>query len=654
MIPQIGDVVIGLAVALSWATAAVGLAQPGRARLIRGLQIGAAATSVAALTLLTVLMLPASPTIAYAAEHAAPADGPLGYRIAAVWAGQQGGLLLWVAEAALIGLLLRPTRQPRGVAIALAVQAALLTIAALGRPFAPPAPDARIAGLNPLLQHPMMLIHPPMLFLGYALLAIPYALTVGALLDRTPRTWLEDVRPWLLVAWLALTAGNGFGSLWAYKTFGWGGFWAWDPVENTSFVPWVLCGAAVHALWLARFSPIWRRWAAVFAVGGFIAVLYGSFLARSGLLAGASVHAYVAGNTLYVWALGVLLFGGLGVAALALVLGGRAWTGATAAAGAPAETAGGVWAMTAIVLLVLVGMSLPMVGDAPPASAYNAATLPFGFVMMGLLAVRTRPRPSLTRAASGVLIAAVVAIALAIFAALRLPARSGMLVALPLVFAPLTLLASLAVALRALIALITRARTVRRVGAEVAHLGLALMLCGALLAGYQSVSATSFFPLGEEQQLGRHTVTVSAVAAHNGSTGAALVDGHAGEFAIESNERFNIDLRRAFISPRWWGDIYLTPMSVLAEPTPLEEAWPEPAEATEAAEATPERPEADTPDATAGAMPDEGMSEMPAGAMLEVSFKPGMPLLWWGMRLIALGLLLTLLGGRPARREDAT
>ncbi|MCX7599956.1 MAG: cytochrome c biogenesis protein CcsA, partial [Armatimonadetes bacterium] len=444
--PQVGLYSVLAGAVSAWAGAALALWRPKSARLLRGAQALTAAFCAAGFFILMVLVARADARVVYAVEHAAPKDAALGYRLAAVWAGQAGGLLLWAFEAAVVALFLRPAAMPRAVGVLLAIEGCLLGMVAMDNPFGPPRPGAT-GGMNPMLLHPMMLIHPPMLFLGYALLAVPYAVTVGALLDRRPDTWPQQVRPWVLVGWLALTAGNGFGAEWAYKTFGWGGFWAWDPVENTSFVPWVLAAVTVHCLWLAQRDDRWLPPAAVTAMASFLTVLYGSYLARSGALAGASVHAYVAGERLMQYALLTVLLGAAAVGASVMVARWGSWRKWTlyevvSAAGVPVwetfpvasdsaavEGAGGtasvsrgapggresdareasgeeeaygatrevatgwcVGAMAVIAALVLAGMSLPMAGLSPSPTLYNTVLLPVAVAIVALMTRMAAPR----------------------------------------------------------------------------------------------------------------------------------------------------------------------------------------------------------------------------------------------------------------------
>ncbi|MHB1190055.1 MAG: cytochrome c biogenesis protein CcsA [Armatimonadota bacterium] len=371
-----GNLLLACAALAALAASLLGGFRPAEHRKLRRLQWILAPLSLAVLGILAWLVYAGDPNTVYAAEHAAPVGSPVGYRIAAVWAGQAGGLLLWSLETVLISLLIRPNRQPRTVAVLSAIQSSLLLVSALGNPFrqgTAPSP-----GLNPLLMHPMMLIHPPMLFLGYALLSVPFAITMEGLISREMGPWAARLRPWVLAPCLALTIGNGFGASWAYRTFGWGGFWSWDPVENTSFVPWLLALATVHGIWLSRFSTAWLRITAACSLFGFISVLYGSFLVRSGLLANASVHAYAGGESLLKWALALLLVGGT---ISSTFLAASRWRGMRAEhQERPRHAAPVSWgniAMLVMAMLVLAGMTLSAFGLSPTPALYNLALMPF-------------------------------------------------------------------------------------------------------------------------------------------------------------------------------------------------------------------------------------------------------------------------------------
>jgi cytochrome c-type biogenesis protein CcmF len=561
---------------------------------------------------LTWLVASGDLSVAYAAEHAAPPGAGLGYRLAAVWAGQAGGLLLWCVETALVALAVRPRTQPRAVAILCGLQACLLGLAAVANPFAPAVAGAAAPGLNPLLQHPMMLIHPPMLFLGYALLAVPFAITLGALAERDPAAWPARVRPWVLVSWLALTAGNGFGAVWAYKTFGWGGYWSWDPVENTSFVPWALAAVTVHALGLAARDRRWLRPAALAALGGFLVVLYGSFLSRSGLLAGASVHAYVEGEPFFVWALGLLLAAGVGLSAVLLLRAGPKW--APAEAGEPPESAATAWGMrlvAGLALVVLAGMSLPMVDLAPQTTAYDTAALPFALGFMLLLAWPKRWQGPGAEAVARVVVIGVFALLL-IGAGLGVALGAGAPLGVGVLLAPLLAVACLVVLVRSLGQLLVTRRSLRERGAALAHFGLAALLLAALVSGYLAFSQQEFLPLGGEITAGGHTVKLERLSQPNPAVARAdiTVAGRPGVLEEEQSPAFAMPLRRAWILKAAWGDLYLTPLKILLAPSEVEG------------------------------------QPVPAGVMLEYTIKPGMRLLWLGMWCLAAGMLGAVVGKR--------
>lgn len=304
----------------------VGMVRPSKRRWLQASQVITLSAALGAFITLCYAMLTGDTTLAYVAHYRAPAAASWGIRVAAVWAGQSGGLLLWCLEESIVALFVSANFQPRAVALLLGLRAILFTLILINNPFAIAAKPV-VGGLNPMLNSSLMVIHPPMLFLGYAILTIPYAITLGALLDGIPQQWIPRVRPWLLVAWLALTAGNGFGALWAYRTFGWGGFWSWDPVENTSFVPWMLVTMAVHGGYIARRYASGARWMAICAMAAFISVLYGSFLARSGLLGNASIHAYTADEHFLSWALGVLILITIAMSATGLAIRWKQWGG---------------------------------------------------------------------------------------------------------------------------------------------------------------------------------------------------------------------------------------------------------------------------------------------------------------------------------------
>ena len=256
-------------------------------------------------------------------------DTPTFYKLTAVWSSQAGSLLLWVLLLSLFGsAVLYLTRRrhhevaPWATAVLGAVAVfflALLLFIPEARPFATlnPAP-AEGAGLNPLLRHPAMMFHPPMLYTGYVGFAIPFAFAIGALITRrTNADWIRSTRRFALVAWTFLGFGILLGALWSYTELGWGGYWAWDPVENAALMPWLTGTAFLHSIMVEEKRGMLRRWNVALVIATFVLAITGTFLVRSGILD--SIHAF-GESTLGAW---FLAFIGVAVAGSAALVVSR-------------------------------------------------------------------------------------------------------------------------------------------------------------------------------------------------------------------------------------------------------------------------------------------------------------------------------------------
>ena len=225
---------------------------------------------------------------------------PLHYRVAGAWGGHEGSLLLWcvmlgvwMSAVALFSAHLPEEMAARVLGVMGLVSAGFLAFLLFtSNPFDrlfPAPPDGR--DLNPLLQDPGMVIHPPMLYMGYVGFSVAYAFSVAALLSgRLDAAWARWSRPWTTVAWVFLTLGIALGSGWAYYELGWGGWWFWDPVENASFMPWLVGTALIHSLAVTEKRGAFRSWTVLLAIIAFGLSLLGTFLVRSGVLT--SVHAF--------------------------------------------------------------------------------------------------------------------------------------------------------------------------------------------------------------------------------------------------------------------------------------------------------------------------------------------------------------------------
>ncbi len=241
---------------------------------------------------------------------------PLAYRVAASWGSHEGSLLLWVLMLAwwtfAVSAFSRHLPEDT-VARVLGVQGVisagfLLFLLMTSDPFDrlfPPAADGR--DLNPLLQDPGMVFHPPMLYMGYVGFSVAFAFAIAALLGgRLDATWARWSRPWTTLAWCFLTVGIALGSWWAYYELGWGGWWFWDPVENASFMPWLVGTALIHSLAVTEKRGAFKSWTVLLAIVAFSLSLLGTFLVRSGVLT--SVHAFATDPARGVFILAFLVF----------------------------------------------------------------------------------------------------------------------------------------------------------------------------------------------------------------------------------------------------------------------------------------------------------------------------------------------------------
>ena len=222
------------------------------------------------------------------------------YKFAALWSGQEGSLLLWAWLLSAYGFVLRMRHRVdvRLTAFASVIMAAiqvffllLLTIGAPPFSIAPGPMATDGAGLNPLLQYPEMVIHPPMLYLGYVGFSVPFAFALGALMMRYPgEKWIHITRRWTMVTWMFLTCGIFLGAHWAYSVLGWGGYWGWDPVENASLMPWLTGTAFLHSVMMQEKRGMMKNWNVWLIFSTFMLTILGTLLTRSGAVS--SVHAF--------------------------------------------------------------------------------------------------------------------------------------------------------------------------------------------------------------------------------------------------------------------------------------------------------------------------------------------------------------------------
>ncbi|HID63466.1 MAG TPA: heme lyase CcmF/NrfE family subunit [Anaerolineae bacterium] len=291
-----GTVLLALIVSVYAAVAALVGQRRGRPELVQSAHNGVLAvaglTSVAAAILLY-LLLALDFRVQYVYEHVSSHLAPV-YRVSAFWAGQEGSFLLWLwflAVMAVIVVWQEEAWDRRLHSHALAVLAFTeaffaLVIVTLSNPFATlPMRLTEGAGLLPLLENPGMIFHPPTLFLGYAGYTVPFAFAVAALLTgQLDDGWLRGIRRWSLFAWLSLGIGILLGAWWAYVELGWGGYWAWDPVENAALIPWLVGTAFLHSVMMQERRGMFKVWNMVLAILAFVLCIFATFVTRGGVI----------------------------------------------------------------------------------------------------------------------------------------------------------------------------------------------------------------------------------------------------------------------------------------------------------------------------------------------------------------------------------
>ena len=324
MIAEIGNFALMLALAVSLAQAGIPLV--GAARRDAAWMALARPAALAQLLLvgvafacLTHAYVVSDFTVANVVENSHSAK-PMIYKVSGVWGNHEGSMVLWVLILALFGAAvaafggnLPPTLRARVIAVQGMIGLGFLAfILFTSNPFervVPPPLDGD--GLNPLLQDPGLAIHPPMLYLGYVGFSVAFSFAVAALIEgKVDAAWARWVRPWTLAAWCFLTAGIGLGSWWAYYELGWGGWWYWDPVENASFMPWLVGTALLHSAVVVEKRDALKSWTILLAILTFSLSLIGTFLVRSGVLT--SVHAFAVDPSrgVFILALLVIAVGG--------------------------------------------------------------------------------------------------------------------------------------------------------------------------------------------------------------------------------------------------------------------------------------------------------------------------------------------------------
>jgi cytochrome c-type biogenesis protein CcmF len=501
---------------------------------------------------------------------------PAIYKVSAFWAGQAGTILLWALLQGLVGMVLLARKddwEPATMSFLLVLQTMLMFLLVRLQPFAsaPAPPDGN--GLNPLLQDPWMAIHPPIVFIGYAALAAPFALSLAAMALKRDEAWVPRVIPWVLVAGLTLGLGLFLGGFWAYKVLGWGGYWGWDPVENSSLAPWIVATALTHGLLIQRATGALRRTNLGLGALAYALAIYSTYLTRSGVLADFSVHSFtdLGINTFLIAMLAITIF----LPAVLLALRWRScrgpdvrWTLSLSPTMSMALVA-----LLVFTAILVVGTSWPIISTlagspaSPGAGFYNRSSLPVGIAIAGLLSVAPlmgwapSPRGLLGRQiAAGAAAGVVVAVA-APFVGFW--PKGGLLTLLFLALAVAALVASL----------IRLARQLRvspaSTGPPIAHAGLAFILVGIVTTSAfdqkESTVLTGGEPqtaLGHQLTLRRYVPDVPGVEPH---FEVEVVPAGGKPFlatpTMFKDRRRDMLIARPYIESSLLNDIYISPVS---------------------------------------------------------------------------------------------
>lgn len=457
-------------------------------------------------------------------------DLPTSLLITTFWAGQEGSFLFWTLCTAIIGVVLLPfTRQNRieyeVMSVYVVVQAFLLLLLISKSPFqyiwdafpkevAAGQIPADGRGLNPLLQNFWMIVHPPVLFIGFAAMAVPFALAVAALWQRTYSDWIGHALPWTLFGVLSLGAGLMLGGYWAYGVLGWGGWWGWDPVENSSLIPWITGVALLHTMVAQKYTGRLARTNFFLSIITFLLVIYSTFLTRSGVLGEASVHSFTdPGAWVYVLLVGwIALMGVIGFGMLS-----KRWKEISR----PEHKLGlltkesflaiGTAILGASAVVIFFGTSWPIVGNSTvEPSFYDKTNLPIAILMSLVLGVSLKLRwhqesgSELFKLILYPLIAAIIGIAVLTYSGVQEWQMA-------------------ALAFAALFVFFTSVEKIynqgifnfKLLGGPIAHLGLALLLLGIIGSGRYGEKQTTTLPLNTTKEIFGYRLTYAGAQLTN-------------------------------------------------------------------------------------------------------------------------------------------
>jgi cytochrome c-type biogenesis protein CcmF len=498
------------------------------------------------------------------------------------WAGQEGSFLLWAFFAVIIGLILRRYTQRIGMeaevmTVYSLVIAFLILLISIKSPFQyiwEKVNDVPIGfipqdgrGLNPLLQNFWMIIHPPVLFIGFASLAVPFVLAVAALWQKKYNEWIRSALPWVLFSGLSLGSGLILGGYWAYGVLGWGGWWGWDPVENSSLIPWIGAIILVHTMLIQMFTGKLVRTNFILAVLAYLLIIYSTFLTRSGILANASVHSFVdpgslAYTLLVIWPV-LIAIGGFGM----IVLRRKELNNQTRSSSL--MTRESILSIAMIVLsvcaaIILFGTSKPLFSDSIVEPAfYDRTTLPLAALMTLLLGFSLRTKWNQEDRKL-------------IFKRLIIPGAFSVFVLAVLVFLGLHDVSAALLILTSLFALFISVgqgfRLLKEqplfIGSALAHVGLAILFIGTVASGRYGQKQSIALPLNQSQLIFGNKLMYGGIVPTEDDKKKFIV------YVDQNGRRKTLEpvmfesvydhslMRNPDYSSNWTEDIYIEPVSL--------------------------------------------------------------------------------------------
>ena len=513
---------------------------------------------------------------------------PVVYKIAAIWAGKEGSFLLWLLFLPIMGIMIAKTEKFSsdiilGVISVMQIFILIMLIVESpfqfiwyklpelfqGRTFLPAGLDGK--GMNPLLLDPWMVTHPPVLFLGYASALVPFAYAIEAMIKNEYKNFIERSYRWVLFSLTTLGIGIFLGGFWAYKVLGWGGFWGWDPVENSSLIPWLAALALLHTMIVQKRKKALLRSNLVLSMVYFVLVLYSTFLTRSGVLSDFSVHSFSGGGVawfiifliLFSLTAGFFLFFKRFQSIKGEPLGEsfRSWDNFTVY---------GATSLAAFGAVILVGTSMPILSGffaenaASAASGfYNNLSIMFALIFLAFMVLSTVFMQNYKKTTATIIGAASIALSIVLNYYFSAPLPAYILAAA----------AFFAVIQYSLDLILLKRKPI--INSRVAHIGAALLILGCAASGYYNKSYQKTLSMGEEESLGLIMITFdkfdelaggdegeACCLEHDGSSLAftMLIGARTQKFACPYyiSGQTNSLYREPYILRRLSGDIYIT------------------------------------------------------------------------------------------------